>query len=99
MTRGSSSSGAVIEQVWRGMPVVDVNGERVGPVEYVQMGDPGALTTAEAEASEPWSFAVGEALAGQSAEPCVPEPLRSRLLISGFVKIDGPGPDLWDTDL
>jgi hypothetical protein len=34
----------------------------------------------------------------EEAEPDVPEPLRSRLLRTGFVKIDGRGPGFLDTD-
>lgn len=83
----------IINQVREGMRVVDVTGEDLGTVELVQMGDPEAVTVQDDALHEPGDvirdvFGVGE--------PDVPEPLRSRLLRSGYVKIDGPG---WiDTD-
>lgn len=83
----------IINQVREGMRVVDVTGEELGTVEIVQMGDPEAVTVQGDSLHEPGEairdfFGVGE--------PDVPEPLRSRLLRSGYVKIDGKG---WiDTD-
>jgi len=94
--RGQTEPIALVRE---GMTVVDANGERIGPVEYVQMGDPEAVTTA-GEGPEPsWPIALGDALVDKFDEPDVPEPLRSQLLRYGFIKIDGPGPDFFDTDL
>jgi hypothetical protein len=84
-----------IEAVRQGMVVVDSAGERIGTVEMVQMGDPEAVTTQGNE--HPSTGLIGamvDAVAG--TEPDVPEPLRSRLLRTGYLKIDGPG--LTDTD-
>ena len=99
MTVKTNGAAAMIEQVREGMQVVDVAGHPVGPVELVHMGDRGAATTQGSEMAEPWPMAAAEALADRYAEPRVPEPLRSRLLIAGYVKVDGPGPDQSDTDL
>ncbi len=86
-----------IEQVREGMPVVDWKGRRLGTVEYVQMGDPQAITTEGNELAEPGLIGrLGMALVGDEREPDVPEPFRSKLLRRGFLKIDGPG--LFDHD-
>jgi hypothetical protein len=84
-----------IEMVQNGMHVFDSNGRDCGEVEYVQMGDPEALTTRGNEASAS-GFVGGLAASVAGSEPDVPQPLKDRLLRTGFVKIDGPG--LTDTD-
>lgn len=100
MSTAKNQPSKLIELVRTGMVVIDADGERIGPVEYVQMGDPKAVTTrGEGETDAPWPIALGEALADTFDEPDVPEPLRSRLLRHGFIKVDGPGPDFYDTDL
>ena len=89
-----SSSGSTIERVTEGMTVVDAAGDRVGKVEYVQMGDPQATTTegSEPNVGEPGLLgALGRAIGGDESEPDVPEPGRSTLLRYGFLKVDGPG--------
>jgi hypothetical protein len=94
MTERSGTPVQPIDYVRDGMRVVDSAGRTVGDVAYVQMGDAEAATTrgaAQAASGIVQAFVdVGE------SEPDVPEPLRSRLLRHGFVKIDGPG--LTDTD-
>jgi hypothetical protein len=83
--------GGAIEAVLVGMTVVDAAGERIGTVGFVRMGDPDAATV---WADEPPSAAglVGQVLdAFRIEEPDVPEPLRSRLIQAGYVKVDGPG--------
>lgn len=85
-----------IGRVQHGMHVVDAAGEDIGRVDFVQMGDPQATTTAGNEDVRPSPFdLVAEAL-GDGREPDVPEPLRSRLVRSGYIKVDGP--HLLDTD-
>lgn len=89
---GEDAANQVINQVQEGMRVVDATGEELGNVEYIKMGDPGAATVSSATQTDPGLI---QALLG-TGEPDVPEPLRSRLLRFGFVKIDGKG---WiDTD-
>ena len=79
-----------LSQVREGMHVVDAAGQDVGRVEMVQMGDPEAATTAGNEEMRPQPFAdIAQALGGET-EPDVPEPLRSRLVRDGYLKVDGP---------
>lgn len=83
----------LIEQVQDGMVVFDVEGKRMGTVEYVKMGDPEALTT---RGNEPSIVNGVMPMSDESDEPQVPEPLRSDLVRVGFIKIDGE--NLFDTD-
>jgi hypothetical protein len=82
-----------IEQVYEGMRVVDRDGVTVGKVEYVEMGDPQAVTTEGDTPKEPEGLfgGVARAFGADPPEPKVPEPERSRLLRTGFIKVDGPG--------
>jgi hypothetical protein len=78
-----------LDAVREGMHVVDAAGQDVGRVELVRMGDPEAATTAGNEERATGPFArVAEAFGGHG-EPDVPEPLRSRLVRSGFLKVSG----------
>src|SRR2546422_2953886 len=83
----------VMERVQEGMRVIDANGDDIGYVEQLKMGDPEALTTA---GNEPTVSAGYVPLSGDAEEPEVPEPIRSDLLRVGYIKVDGP--DLFDTD-
>ncbi len=88
-----SAASQIIAQVRPGMTVVDATGEELGTVDYVRMGDPGAATVGADLPADPGFF---EAIFAGHSEPDLPEPLRSRLLRLGFIKIDGAG---WiDTD-
>jgi len=90
-TMSESDSNRVINQIRDGMRVVDRNGEDLGRVDHVRMGDPTAATVD----SDPPSPGLLRGWTGEG-EPDVEEPLRSRLLLLGYVKIDGKG---WlDTD-
>jgi hypothetical protein len=90
----------LIEQVREGMIVIDADGVLVGPVQYLQMGDPEAATTeGQGDSNPAGGVALGDTLGDEINEPDAPEPLRSRLLRCGFLKIDGPGPEWYDTDL
>ena len=86
-----------LSRVHEGMHVVDAAGHDVGRVQFVQMGDPEAVTTAGND-DRPRELVsqIAEAVLPDEREPDVPEPLRSRLRRSGYLKIDGP--DLLDTD-
>jgi hypothetical protein len=92
-TTGSSAFGAnLIERVTEGMTVVDPSGEKIGKVEYVQMGDPEAATVEGNEPPRQTIFGqIGQAVAGDEREPDVEEPLRSQLLRYGFLKVDAAG--------
>ena len=77
--------------VQEGMLVVDATGENVGKVAYVKMGDPDAVTT---QGNEPTATGLTERLAevvAPDGEPDMPEPLRTNLLRTGFIKIKGHG--------
>jgi hypothetical protein len=87
---------ARMSQIHEGMKVVDAAGDEVGKVDIVQMGDPQAATIDTDARPRNALDSVVQAIAPDESEPDVPEPLRSRLRISGYVKIDGP--DLMDTD-
>jgi hypothetical protein len=79
----------VMSRVHEGMHVVDASGEDVGHVEMVRMGDPEAYTTegnVERPRESPLEL-VAEAI-GAETEPDVPEPMRSRLIRSGYLKLD-----------
>jgi hypothetical protein len=92
----AAGPGGGINQVSEGMRVLDASGEELGKVEHVRMGDPGAVTTGARMPRQGGIIRdIAEGLGGEG-EPRVPEPLRSRFLRSGYVKIDGKG---WiDTD-
>ena len=92
-TRNTWQAG-LIERVRNGMRVVDADGRELGEVAYVQMGDPEAATT---QGTGPATTNIVDAFVNVTGgEPDLPEPLRSRFLRHGFVKVDGP--DLADTD-
>ena len=79
-----------IEMVREGMTVVDSTGEKVGKVEGLKMGDPGAATEAGNELQDTGFLGnVAEAVFGDEREPDVPGPARARLLRSGYIKVDG----------
>ncbi|MBV9175039.1 MAG: hypothetical protein JOZ81_33710 [Chloroflexi bacterium] len=83
-------------QVREGMHVLDAAGDEVGRVQLVQMGDPESTTVSDTDKPRDIIGVVGESIFPNEREPDVPEPLRSRLRRTGYIKIDGP--DLMDTD-
>ncbi|MDP9368888.1 MAG: hypothetical protein M3Q03_11530 [Chloroflexota bacterium] len=88
-----SAASQILSHVRTGMTVVDAAGEELGAVDYVRMGDPGAATVGADMPADPGFF---EAIFAGQSEPDLPEPLLSRLLRLGFIKVDGEG---WiDTD-
>jgi|SRR6266536_5127133 len=81
-----------IELVHEGMTVVDSAGKKVGTVEGLKMGDPGAATEQGNELQDQGLLGdIAEALGGDEREPDVPGPIRTRLLRSGYIKVDSPG--------
>ncbi len=80
---------AALAQIREGMSVVDANGDDVGKVSYVKMGDPEAMTTMGQE-MDTGGFLTG-GLFGGGDQPDVPEPFRSELIRDGFVRIDSKG--------
>ena len=81
----------VMAQVREGMAVVDAAGERVGTVEYVQMGEPEAATP-QGNVARSGSLLQGAGIVGLSNEaaPDVPAPIRAQLLREGFLKVNAP---------
>jgi hypothetical protein len=89
---GSSVDTSAMTRVQEGMRVVDGAGEDLGKVEYLQMGDPDAVTTAGNE-HRPVDL-VGEVMERalpDESEPHVPDPLRAELQRTGYLKIGGHG--------
>ncbi len=77
-----------LNAVQTGMHVVDASGEDVGKVDQVHMGDADAVTTAGNEERNPTLLDRFAESLGAEAEPDVPEPLRSRLVREGYLKLD-----------
>ena len=86
-----------ISRVQQGMRVVDATGDEIGHVQFVKMGDPEA-TTDMGNDNRPTELIgrLAQAVLPEESEPDVPEPLQTRLRVTGYIKIDGPG--LTDTD-
>jgi hypothetical protein len=74
--RGSIDRIGPIEKVVEGMRVVDADGDEVGKVEFVKMGDPEAVTI------------EGQDL---GALPKLPRELAERLLRTGYLRVDRKG--------
>ena len=83
-----------IADVEVGMPVLDLAGNEVGTVRDVSMSDPEAITT-EGNELRPLGGQLARFLSVLSSditiEPRVREPLRTRLLRIGFIKVVGHG--------
>jgi hypothetical protein len=80
-----------IARVREGMAVVDADGEKVGDVSLVHLGDPEAITLAGQEGAEE-DRGFLDAIAsffGGGDEPKAPEAIRRRLIREGFIKING----------
>jgi hypothetical protein len=78
------------------MHVVDAAGTDVGRVDLIRMGDSESVTTQGNEDVRSGPLDLLANALGNEAEPDVPQPLRGRLIRSGFLKLDGAG--LLDTD-
>ena len=89
---GSSVDTSAMARVQEGMHVVDAAGEDLGKVEFLQMGDPEAVTT-EGNEHRPDDLVGGlvEGAVPEVSEPVVPDPLRAELQRTGYLKIGGHG--------
>lgn len=77
--------------VQSGMRVIDADGEHIGEVTFVKMGDPEAATTGR-QPDEGGGLIRDVARAfGFEGEPDVSPTLRARLLRNGYVRIDSRG--------
>lgn len=76
-----------ISRVTEGMTVVDSDGDRVGTVAEVKMGDPDAVTTEGQTAPEPDGWTMGgRPVRGE--EPDVLPQVTAQLLRVGYLRID-----------
>ena len=94
----SSASNELLGRIREGMTVVDANGDDIGRVDEIRMGDPEAATI-EGQAMDRNNTIVDDAAAAFGARedgPDVPEPFRDELMREGYIRVDGKG---WiDTD-
>ena len=78
---------SIIEQVYKGMSVIDQEGESLGKVEVVKMGDTEAITTQGEELEgEGLVQIVSTAIFGPNIP--LPKSIRDKLLRSGYIQID-----------
>jgi hypothetical protein len=80
-----------INMVREGMQVVDSQGEKVGKVAYVKIGDPETATTQGNEMSSPDTIGTAIAQPINSDEPKVAGGVRNTLVRKGFIKIKTGG--------
>lgn len=78
-----------LAQVQEGAPVLDSTGAQVGTVEYVKMGDPGAVTTRGQRSGTEGGLLEDLARAFGTRE--LPRQQAERLLRTGFLKVDAKG--------
>ena len=78
----------LLDQVQPKMKVFDTDGVELGSVEDVSMSDAGAVTTAGEDPSRSRGIFGGKGWIG-GREPRVPEPMRTRLLRVGYIKLHG----------
>jgi len=77
-----------LDQVQPKMKVVDADGVELGSVEDISMSDAGAITTAGEDFGRSEGILGGRGWIG-GREPRVREPLRTRLLRIGYIKLAG----------
>ncbi|MBV9355726.1 MAG: hypothetical protein JO023_09390 [Chloroflexi bacterium] len=80
---------ALMARVHTGMKVFDADGKELGAVDELSMGDPQAATTEGNEVRPSGGVLrdVAEAVSDTREEPDAPEPLRSRLVREGYIKL------------
>ena len=78
----------LLDQVQLKMKVVDVDGVELGSVDDISMSDAGAVTTTGEDLGRSQGIFGGRGWIG-GREPRVPEPMRTRLLRIGYIKLDG----------
>ena len=80
-----------LAQVQTGMKVVDADGVEVGSVEDMSMSDPGAVTIEGEDVHSTGGVLckVARVFTGDIREPVVPEPMRTRLIRIGYIKLRG----------
>lgn len=94
----TTSSNELLGRIREGMSVVDANGDDIGKVDEIRMGDSSAATVEGQEMDGTGTIvdAAATAFGAREDGPDVPEPFRSELMREGYIKVDGKG---WiDTD-
>lgn len=87
---GYPSSDSPMSRITSGMSVIDSDGTKVGTVEEVRMGDPGAVEAEPAAADDP--HVTVPPLAAVYLDGSGPHPdARARLARLGFVRVDAKG--------
>jgi hypothetical protein len=79
---------SILAHITPGMRVVDSAGEAVGTVEELKMGDPEAITSEGQDGGS--GYPLADAVA-DTISPDLPASVRSRLLRTGYVKVDAKG--------
>ncbi len=77
-----------LDQVQTNMKVVDADGVELGSVDDISMSDAGAVTTEGEDAGRSRGLLGGSGWVF-GREPRVPEPMRTRLLRIGYIKLAG----------
>jgi hypothetical protein len=91
---GDIANTGPIDLAVTGMRVVDANGDELGKVDDVKMGDPSAVTTQGEEYDDGDLIDdIGQAVFGGSD---LPDQIRHNLIRVGYLRIDGKG--WFDTD-
>ena len=80
-----------IEQVHEGMDVIDASGDKIGTVEMIKMGDHQAATVDSDVPTENWPGPGYRRFFAWNTEPDLPPAIATRLMRTGFIKIDAKG--------
>jgi len=80
-----------IAQVREGMDVIDASGDKIGTVEMIKMGDPQAATVDSDVPTENWPGPGYRRFFAWNTEPDLPPAIATRLMRTGFIKIDAKG--------
>jgi hypothetical protein len=90
----------LLAKIRKGMRVYDQNQHEIGEVDYVQFGDEDPLrpgTEAVTSGDYGWrGESIADAIVDVFAPDNLPDTLKSRLLLYGFIRVDAPG--LFDAD-
>jgi len=86
----------ILQSIHKGMTVFDLERNEIGTVEYVQFGDetdadPGTESTTVSPALKQRDNSLVGDLMSVFVTDKVPEALRSRLMLSGFVRLESSG--------
>lgn len=86
---GDERRSMVMKDIHEGMRVVDVAGTDMGTISTVKLPSDGQATP-EGSEMRPRGM-VARLFSSGPAGPDLPEALRDRLMLSGYIEVDGPG--------